>query len=156
MSETLKLLIGGTPGAILWSALHLGLLLPVWGLRDYFRDFQPGTGPQGGEAVFLLMVMLALAAIALAWIDAVLVLSTSGIPGWRRFGLWPIALFLVPLLVAFLGFAMADAAGEADLSDTGRWRIAAGLVFILALYYGCCFGALMEVRGAGEAARTTP
>lgn len=156
MNGTLKLLIGGTPGAIMWSLLHLALLLPVWGLRDYFRDFRPGAGPQGGEAIFLLMVMLALAAIALAWIDAVLVLSTGGIPGWRRFALWPIALFLAPLLAAFLGFAMADAAGEADLTDTGRQRIAAGLAFILALYYGCCFGALMDVRWAGEAARTTP
>lgn len=156
MTGPLKLMIGRTPGAVVWSALHLCLLPPVWGLREYFRDFQPGAGPQGGEAIFLFMVLLALAAMVLAWADAAAVLTTPGIPGWRRFALWPVLLFLAPLLAAFLGFAMADAAGDADLTDTGRQRIALGLAFILALFLGCCFGALADVRSAREAARTTP
>jgi len=156
MSRPLKLLIGRTPGAVIWSFLHLSLLPPVWGLREYFRDFEPGGGPQGGEAIFLFMVLLALAAMVLAWADAAAILTTPGIPGWRRFALWPVLLFFAPLLAAFLGFVMADVAGEADLTDAVRQRIAIGLAFILALYLGCCFGALAEMRSAREAARTTP
>lgn len=156
MPDTLKLIIGPTPGAIVWSSLHLVPLPALWGLRSWFRDFQPGAGPQGGEAIFLFIVMLAMFATLVAWIDGIVVLTTGGVPGWRRFALWPVLLFVVPLFVSFIGIAMADAASEADLTDTGRTRIALGLAFILALYYGCCFGALMDVRGAMEAARTTP
>jgi hypothetical protein len=155
MTGTLKLLIGPGPGAAIWSALHLLPLPAIWALRSWFRELQPGAGPQGGEAIFLFVVMLAMGATLIAWIDAIVVLGTAGIPGWRRFALWPLALLAVPLASGFFGMAMADAAGEADLSDSGRLRIAIGLGFILVLYYGCCFGALADVRAALQAARTT-
>lgn len=156
MSGTLKLLIGPSPGAIAWSAVHLLPLLGVWSVRDFFAGFQPGTGPQGGEGIFLFIIMVALAATALAWIDILAVLLCRSLPGWRRFALWPLLLFGSPLIAGFIGVAMADAASDADLTDAGRARIAIGVVLMLAVYYGCCFGALVDVRRAREAARTTP
>jgi hypothetical protein len=42
------------------------VLAPLWGFYLYFRDFVPGAGPQGGEAIFLLMVLYAAMLLAIA------------------------------------------------------------------------------------------
>ena len=41
------------------------MLLPIWGFYDYFRDFKPGAGPQGGEAMFVFMLLYAMAVVGL-------------------------------------------------------------------------------------------
>jgi hypothetical protein len=45
---------------------HVVVLAPLWGFHLYFRDFVPGAGPQGGEAIFLLMVLYAAMLLAIA------------------------------------------------------------------------------------------
>ena len=136
----------GSGWSTLWHACHYVLLLPIWGFYAYFRDFEPGAGPQGGEAIFLFMVMFGLVVIGVSIVNAVLVMTSGEIAWWLRFVLMPLALFLFPLVALFLGFAMADASAEPHFDATGKARIAVTLPALVLAYYSLNFWALATTR----------
>lgn len=145
MGARLKLLFGGgwwTP----WYALHWLMLLPIWGFYTYFRDFKPGAGPQGGEAIFLFMVMYGMVIVGMSIVNLVLVMSSSDLAWWLRYILVPLALFAFPLVALFLGFAMADASTEPHFDATGKMRIAITLPILIVIFFGLNFWALATTR----------
>lgn len=145
MGARLKLLFGGgwwTP----WYALHWLMLLPIWGFYTYFRDFKPGAGPQGGEAIFLFMVMYGMVIVGMSIVNLVLVMSSSDLAWWLRYILVPLALFAFPLVALFLGFAMADASTEPHFDATGKIRISITLPILIVIFFGLNFWALATTR----------
>ena len=136
----------GSGWSTLWYACHYALLLPIWGFYSYFRDFKPGAGPQGGEAMFLFLIMYGLVVVGIGIVNAVLVMTSSDLVWWLRFVLLPVALLVFPLVAMFLGVAMADASTEPHFDATGKARIAVTLPVLVLVYYGLNFWALATTR----------
>lgn len=145
MGASLRFLFGGgwwTP----WYALHWLMLLPIWGFYAYFRDFKPGAGPQGGEAIMLFMFLYAMVVLGIGVVNALVVLVAGSGPWWQRFVLLPLLLFCVPVVAFFLGFAMVDAVSDPDFTEAGWWNIAVTLPVLVLLCYAVNFWALATVR----------
>jgi hypothetical protein len=145
MKPVASFLFGSGWGTI-WYACHYALLLPIWGFYTYFRDFKPGAGPQGGEAIFLFMVMYGMVIVGMSIVNAVLVMSSSDLAWWLRYIVLPLALFLFPLVALFLGFAMADASTEPHFDTTGKARVAIALPILIVMFFGLNFWALASTR----------
>jgi fatty acid desaturase len=136
----------GSGWSTLWYACHYALLLPIWGFYSYFRDFKAGAGPQGGEAIFLFLIMFGVVVVGVGIVNALLVITSSGLTWWLRYLVVPLALVLVPLVAMFLGVAMADASTEPHFDATGKARIAVTLPVLILLCYGLNFWALATTR----------
>jgi hypothetical protein len=115
---------------ILWHLFLLSLLLPLAGLFGWLIKVQPGAGPQGGDAAFLLLVWV-LGGLSLTTLVNVLLYAAT-LPGdWVRFpkaaavGLiaWSVTLFLL--------WKLANAASRAAPGSTPRslWMLCLALVF---------------------------
>ena len=144
--KSVRTFLFGSGWSTLWHVFHYLLLLPVWAFYTYCRDFKPGAGPQGGETIFLFMVLFGLVVFGVGAINALVLISCRRLVWWQRFILWPLVLLLFPVVAIFLGFAMFDAATDSDFTSTGRLRVAVALPTLTLIYYGMNFAALARTR----------
>lgn len=145
MTKALRFLLGTGPWSAAWHILHFLLLLPAWGFYGYFRDFQPGAGPQGGEAVVVLLILYVLALLGVAAINGLLLMIAADGRWWQRFLLWPGLVLLGTVLAIGLGFFAGDLFFEEHLNLGGRIAVPVSALLSLALFYGANFWALAKV-----------
>lgn len=127
---------------------HYLLLLPIWGFYANCQDFEPGTGPQGGKAIFLLSVLYGLVVVGMAAINGIFVMAKSKLIWWQRFLAWPASLLCLSVAAVFVGFAMLDAATDPNFTSNGKASIAIALpalilVFLRRELLGTCSNTLM-------------
>jgi len=71
--------LGSSPGAWGWRVLHLvALWLPMVGYYRYWKALIPGAGPQGGEAMFVLILLHGAAFGVLGAIDGAIAAGLRG------------------------------------------------------------------------------
>ena len=145
MSRSYEFVFGTRPWRI-WHLAQLLLLLPLFWFADYFRHFVPGAGPQGGEAVFVLMLVYMLLFGVVAAVNALLaVIKTQGAL-LQRLLMWP-ALLLVTWLVAITLVLLGSDIGTAvDADEFDRWFAIAAVAAAILLFYGTNFAALRRAR----------
>jgi hypothetical protein len=121
----------------LWYLFMWVWLVPAAFIFHYFTTFVPGTGPQGGEAIFALMLMILLAFLPIFVVNAVL--WAYGTPHsfayrWLRM---PALAFLAWLAMGALIFFGADTAGKlAGQEALGQ----VANVFMFAVYVAAILG----------------
>lgn len=117
-----------------WTAWYLFMwfwLLPAAGVFYYFIDFVPGAGPQGGEAIFALMVLTLAAFLLIFLVNAVVWAHRAPRSFAYRYLLAPGLAFLAWLAMVALVFVGADLVGGIDAGSRSR-QIAN--VFMLAVH----------------------
>lgn len=145
MQRSYEFVFGTRPWR-LWHVAHIALLLPLLWFADYFGHFEPGAGPQGGEAVFLLMLTYMLCFGLMSVVNALLLAFKAIGNLTQRTVVWP--LFLLVAWVAAVAMVLIGAEiGTAPDSDrVDRWAGVAVCVVALLVYYGANFAALQRVR----------
>lgn len=136
----------GTRPWRLWHMLHIAMLLPVLWFVDYFQHFVPGAGPQGGEAVFALMLAYVLCFGIVSTANALLLAFKAEGTLMQRAVLWP--LYLLGAWIAAISLVLIGAElGTAVESDAlERWGGVVCCVAALAVYYGVNLAALRRAR----------
>lgn len=99
---------------------------------------------KGGEANFVFMTMSGLAVIGI--IHALLVMSATDLDWWPRFVLWPVALFVFPVLAMLLGFVASDVSTAVDSTPTAKLHARLTLPALLLTYCALNFWALSSTR----------
>jgi uncharacterized membrane protein YidH (DUF202 family) len=114
---------------------HAVVLAPLWGFYLYFRDFVPGAGPQGGEAIFLLMVLYASVLLAIAtWNAARLIwVQRRRAPGRAMLG--GSAVIVATSLAVVLGVWLVQDMSLAP-GGLGRLEVTLRLSLAVALFCG--------------------
>jgi hypothetical protein len=145
MSRSYEFVFGTRPWR-LWHMLHIAMLLPILWFVNYFQHFVPGAGPQGGEAVFALMLAYILGFGILSAVNALLLAFKAEGNLIQRVVLWP--LYLVGAWSAAIGLVLIGAElGTAVESDAvERWGGVVCCVAALAVYYGANLAALRRAR----------
>lgn len=137
MGATTRMRPRGRVAGLLVHAYLAATLLPLWAIVSWFRGFEPGAGPQGGEAMFLLLVLF-----VLMWLPASLAGGLRAAGRGRRLTLRRVAM-AAALWLAFwvvcimLLFRLAELATSPY--DPASTRSAATIAFAatgLALYAG--------------------
>jgi hypothetical protein len=95
----------------LWYVFMWLWLLPAIGVFRYFIDFVPGAGPQGGEAIFVLMVLILAAFLFIFLVNAVLWAHRAPHSFAYRYLRTPALAFLAWLAMVGLIFVGADFVG---------------------------------------------
>ena len=143
----MKAFLLGNGWATAWYLVHYVLLCPLWGFYTYFRDFKPGAGPQGGDAVIVLMILYVLAVTGVALLNGIVVIAAAQAAGWMRFLVWPLGL---PMVSAAAGcivlFIIMDYAGSRQ-GTSGRVAVGLGATVFVVAFLGANFSALAKVRG---------
>ena len=93
---------------ILWGVLLLLCLWPVWLFTRYALDFEPGGGPQGGEAVALLALLFWMLWQLIATVHWALLKRRREGAWWQRLGV-----ALAPCAALVLAIAWTEAEGPA-------------------------------------------
>ncbi|WP_207537592.1 hypothetical protein [Sabulicella rubraurantiaca] len=124
---------------------HVVVLGPLAVYYLYFRDFIPGGGPQGGEAVFSLMLLHATILLGIATWSAVRLLGARRRIGLRRALLGGIAVIGATLLAIGLGFWLVNDISLAS-SGIGTYEIALRLLTCVMVFYGANLWAEQVVR----------
>lgn len=103
-ARIIALLVGR--GRDRWLYLFCWLLVAaLWPVHVYFRDQQPGGGPDGGEAYFILLILIAIGWMNLAVVNAVRLFQRLRMPGWVTYLLAPasgMATMALALVVTFV------------------------------------------------------
>lgn len=130
----------------IWHGFLLVLALPLFWFADYFAHFVPGAGPQGGEAVFALMLAHMLAYLLATMISAVIqAVRASGTLAQRclarpasMFGAWLVGCALV--LVAL------EIGTVTEATPLSRWSAVVLVALALLLVYVANWWALKLAR----------
>ncbi len=136
----------GTRPWRLWHLLHLAMLLPIHWFVDYFRHFVPGAGPQGGEAVFLLMLVYMLCFGMLSVVNALLLAIKVEATLTERAVVWPLILFGAWIVAVALVLYGSDLGTDGESDKAERWIGVAFCAVALLVYYGANFAALRRAR----------
>jgi hypothetical protein len=144
---TMKTFLLGTGWATVWYLVHYVLLWPLWGFYAYFRDFKPGAGPQGGEAIVALMIVYIVAVAGVALLNGIVMIVAARTVWWMRFLVWPLGLPAVSAAAVCLAlFIINDYAG-ARHGTSGRVAVGIGVIVFAIVFLGANFSALAKVRG---------
>jgi hypothetical protein len=130
----------------IWHWILLLLALPVFWFADWFSRFEPGAGPQGGEAVFVLMLIHMLAYLTAMVVSAAI--QARHAPGSlvQRCLLRP-ALMVAAWILACAAILFASDIGTTiDATPTIRWSAAALAAAALLLIYLANWWALALAR----------
>ncbi len=144
MTAALRFLFGTGFWSAAWHLFHFLLLLPPWGFYVYFRDFVPGAGPQGGEAILAMMILYVLVLVGVAAINGLVLMIGSGGRWWQRFLLWPGLVLLATIVAVVLGFFTGGLYFEETLNLRGRIALPVFALLTLVLFYGANFWALAK------------
>lgn len=124
----------------------LVLALPLFWFADWFARFQPGKGPQGGEAVFVLMLIHMLAYLIATMISAAIQARHARGSLAQRCLLRP-ALMVAAWIVACAVILFASDIGTTiDATPAIRWSAAALAAAALLLIYLANWWALALAR----------
>jgi len=129
-----------------WYLVHYLLLWPLWGFYSYFRDFKPGAGPQGGEAMLVYMILYVLAIAIVAAVNGIVLAVAAQTTWWKRL-LWPIGLTAISAVAAIGVLSMIMDYAPASAGTSGRVSVAVAVVIFALLFLGLNFWALAKVRG---------
>jgi hypothetical protein len=127
-------MLGFLFGAGWWTAWYLFMwfwLLPAIGVFYYFIHFVPGAGPQGGEAIFALMVLTLVAFLFIFLVNAVVWAHHEPHSLAYRYLRMPALAFLAWLVMIGLIFVGADFVGKIGGE---AWSRQIANVFMLAVY----------------------
>jgi hypothetical protein len=114
---------------------HAVVLAPLWGFYLYFRDFVPGAGPQGGEAIFLLMVLYAAVLLAVSTWNAARLVWARRRRALGRDLLAGAAVIAATLCAIVLGFWLANDLSLAP-AGLGWFEVTLRLLLAMAMFYG--------------------
>jgi hypothetical protein len=143
----IKTFMFGCGWATAWYLIHYLLLWPLWGFYAYFRDFKPGAGPQGGEAVVALMILYVLAIIGVAAINGVIFAVVVKAAWWKRILLWPLGLVSISACAAIVALLFIMDFAPASNGIGGRVTAIIGAAVCGALFLGANFWTLARIRG---------
>jgi hypothetical protein len=136
----------GTGWWIPWHVVLLATLLPLAGVLYWTRVIKLGTGPNGGDMLAMLELMIVLALIIISLVNAVI---WGAFQPWS----WSTRFLLVPFLVVVAwGAAMAvitvlsDVVIKANATGWGREAAWWGLVAIYGVAYALNLLALADAR----------
>jgi hypothetical protein len=116
----------------LWYLFMWFWLLPAAGVFYYFIDFVPGAGPQGGEAIFLLMVLTLTAFQLIFMVNTVVWAHRAPRRSFAyRYLLAPVLAFLAWLAMVVLVFKGTD---FVTAIGGGEWSRPVANVFMLAIH----------------------
>jgi hypothetical protein len=133
---------------IAWHAVLLLSLVPLWITLDWMRTMQPGKGPQGGEAVFLFLLLVLMILMGMSFVNG---LMWAGIQPWswvQRYLLVPLGLIVAWVFVFWAIFAMTDMTTGIDVPPRTRLLTWWGLVASFAVLYLANLSVMSAVRDA--------
>jgi hypothetical protein len=122
-------------GTVLRLLGHALVLAPLWGFYLYFRDFAPGAGPQGGEAILALMMLYAAVLLAIATWNASRLVWARRQRAPSRALLAGAAVMAATLLATVLGFWLVNDMSLAP-AGLGWFEVTSRLLLAMALFYG--------------------
>jgi hypothetical protein len=134
---------------IAWHAVLLVSLVLLWFVMDWMRTVQPGKGPQGGEAVFIFLLLVLMILIGVSFVNG---LMWAGAQPWswaKRYLLFPLGLIVAWFLAGWLIFALTDTATGVDATAQTRNFTWWGLIATFAVLYLANLGAMSAVREGG-------
>lgn len=147
LMSPVKTFLFGAGWATAWYLVHYLLLWPLWGFYTYFRDYKPGAGPQGGEAIVAFMLLYVLAITAVAAINGVVFAVVVQAVWWKRFLLWPLGLAAISACAGIFVLAIIMDFAPASNGTSGRVMVGIGVAVYVTLFLGVNFWALAKVRG---------
>jgi hypothetical protein len=107
-----------------WNLLVSALLTwALWPVHLYYRDSIPGSGPDGGEAVFTLLVTATLAWAVLTAVNAERLATRLSAPFWARAFLAPV-MGIAWTVLAFASYVWLAPAG------VGSFIVSAGVYLL--------------------------
>lgn len=145
MSRSYEFVFGTRPWR-LWHVLHIALLLPLLWFADYFSHFEPGAGPQGGEAVFALMLAYMLCYLLLSVVNALLLAIKAEGSLLDRLVKWPLLLFVAWASAVAFVLIGAEIGTAVDSDRFDRWAGVLACAIALLVYYGANLAALRRAR----------
>jgi hypothetical protein len=130
---------------VLWHLFVLAWALPVLAVLLWVRGVTPGAGPQGGEVMFLLLV-LALTGLTLVTVVHALLWAGAFRSGHlRTTGLWLLGwIVAAALLLRLVDFA----ASASEASPSARAAATAGAALVAATVFLAHLGALWRLHRA--------
>jgi hypothetical protein len=132
---------------IAWHAVLLVSLVPLWVVMDWMRTMQPGKGPQGGEAIFIFLLLVVMILIGASLVNG---LMWAGLQPWswaKRYLLFPLGLIAAWIVAGWLIFALTDTVTGVDATAQTRTLTWWGLIATFAVVYVANLAALHAVRG---------
>ncbi len=145
MSRSYEFVFGTRPWR-LWHMAHIAMLLPILWFVDYFQHFEPGAGPQGGEAVFVLMLIYMLGFGLLSAGNALLLAIKANGTVVQRVVLWPVLLLVAWIVAIALVLLGADIGTALESDRIDRWVGALCCAIALLVFYGANLAALRRAR----------
>lgn len=133
---------------IAWHAVLLVSLVPLWVVMDWMRAMQPGKGPQGGEAIFLFLLLVLMILFGVSFVNG---LIWAGAQQWnwaKRYLLLPLGLIGAWLFVGWLIFALTETVTGLEATAPMRTRAWWGLIATFAGLYVANLAAMHAARGA--------
>jgi hypothetical protein len=114
---------------------HAVVLGPLYGFYLYFREFVPGAGPQGGEAMFLLMLLYAALLLGIAIWNAAWLIRARRRRAWARALLEAASVIAATLLAIVLGIWLVNDMSLAP-AGLGWFEVTLRLLLAMSLFYG--------------------
>ena len=134
MTSALKFVFGSGWG-IAWNAVLLLSLLPLYAVMDWLRTMQPGKGPQGGEAVMLLLFLVIMIVVGVSFVNGLMWAHLQPWSWATRYLLFPLALIVAGGVLLWLIFWLTNTASLADEPPQTRALCWWGLVAAYAVIY---------------------
>jgi hypothetical protein len=151
MSESLRFFLGHG-WWVLWHLFLLGLLLPLAAVLGWLFRMQPGSGPQGGDVAFLLVVTVTVGLTAASLVNTLLFAAALPMPGLLRF-VKALAIWLVGWpAVLYLLWRLTDAASKAGAGTAAR----TGWLVLLSLVLGTVYWLNLAALARFHAFRAQP
>ncbi len=137
---------------VLWHLFLLSLLVPLAAVLGWLFRMRPGSGLQGGDVAFLLVVAATIGLTVASLVNSLLFAAALPTPGWLRF-VKALALWLVgwPALL-YLLWRLTDAAARAGAGSPAR----AGWLVLLTLVLGTVYWFNLAALARFHAFRAQP
>jgi hypothetical protein len=119
----------------IWHWILLLLALPTFWFADWFARFEPGAGPQGGEAVFFLMLVHMLAYLVATMVSAAIQARHAAGSLAQRCLLRPALMVAAWILGCAVILFASDAGTAIDATPAIRWSAAILAAAALLLIY---------------------
>ncbi len=136
----------GTGWWIPWHAVLLVTLLPVAGVLYWTRVIKLGTGPNGGDILALLELMIVLALIVMSLVNAMIWTGGQDWSWSRRFLVVPLVVLVAWGLAIWAIIVLSDVVIQAQGIGWGREVAFWGLVAVYGAIYVLNLTALAAAR----------
>lgn len=130
----------------IWHGFLIALALPLFWFADYFAHFVPGAGPQGGEAVFALMLAHMLAYLLVTTINAVIQATRASGTLAQRCLARPASMFAAWLAGCAIVLVALEIGTVTEATPFSRWSAVVLVALALLLVYVANWWALKLAR----------